>query len=55
MVFLIRDGGGALSLALLIHEGDALGQAAAAIAGQLPQVGQATQFLSPGLAVAVLG
>ena len=55
MVFLIRAGGSALSLALLILQGDARGQAAAAIAGQLPQLGQATLFFRPGLAVAVLG
>jgi len=37
-----------------IHQGDALGQAGAAIACQLPQVRQASQLLGPGVAVAVV-
>ncbi|HZU35987.1 MAG TPA: hypothetical protein VFA18_08770 [Gemmataceae bacterium] len=55
MVFLIGQRALATLLTLLIDQSDALGQAAAAITGQLPQVGQATQFFGPGFAVAVLG
>jgi hypothetical protein len=54
MIFLIRDGVLALRLAFLIHQGDALGQAGAAIACHLLQVRQAPEFLGPGIAVAVV-
>ncbi len=54
MVFLIREGVGALGLALLIHQGDALGQAAAAIPCHLPEIGQRAKFRGPGVAVAVV-
>ncbi len=55
MVFLIGECGVALSLAFLLHPSQALGQAGAAIAGQLLQVRQAAEFFRPGIAVAVVG
>src|SRR5262249_47955019 len=55
MVFLIGDGMLAGDLALLIHQGNSFGQAAAAIASHLLQLGKTTKFFGPGLAVAVVG
>jgi hypothetical protein len=55
MVFLIGDDILAALVAFLIHHGDALGQAAAAIACHLLEVGPTTEFFGPRSAVPVVG